>query len=322
MTEKLKIRWTKEEWKRKIINLSLIIIGSFVLAFGAGVFLVPGNINSGGLSGLGIIVLHLSQGLIPVDLFVAGAMVILLLIGLIFLGKEFTLNTLIASIVYPLALSLVLRVPFFQHIPSLLFVSDGDGISTSSYLIGGLFGGALTGIGVGLTFLGGGSTGGLDVLTFIMYKYLRIKQSVGSLILDASIVLGGMIILGDEFIVEGLIGVIAAVVCALMINFVFTGKSQTYVASIISKKWEAINVFIQDKLQRGTTIMDVRGGYQFDNYRMIIVVFSRREYLAFYAGVGHIDPKAFVTVTQAQNVFGEGFNHLAHHAKQEKRTND
>lgn len=306
---KIELPKTRHEWNRLILNTFLIVIGSIILAFGVGIFIIPASINYGGISGIGIIVNKLFG--FDVDIFVLISSIGLLLIGMLILGFQFTMNSILSSILTPLVMMLVLRVPFFQQIPSILYQVDTSGqIPLANFLVGGLFGGALTGIGVGLSFLGGGSTGGVDIIAFIINKYTRIRHATATLIVDATIVIGGMFILGSSYIVQGLVGVISAVVCSLTVNFVFAGKSQILSATIISEKWEEINTFIQEKMERGTTITTVEGGYQFKEYRMILVVFDRKEYVTIYNAVSRIDKKAFVTISQTMTVYGEGFNPL------------
>lgn len=298
--------------KRKIANdLILVIIGSLILAFASGIFLVPSSINAGGISGIGIIVDYLFNfSFSIVDITVGILAIVLFIVGWIFLGTPFAVKTALSTILFPTFLSLFIRIPVFYDFAQNLYRPDGTGhIETARILIGGLFGGALTGVGVGMTFLGGGSTGGVDVITLLANKYLKIKQSSASFIIDTIVVVTGMFILTDKLI-SSLVGVIAALICAIMIDFVFVGRSSVYTANIISSKWREINDYIQKELERGTTIFHVEGGYQFDSYRLISVVFERKEYNDIYRAIAHIDPKAFVTFTQTQSVYGEGFNKL------------
>lgn len=307
--------FTKKDRRRIINDYLLIIAGSLILAFASGIFLVPASINAGGLSGIGIIVNYLVDSTIGiVDIVVAALAIILFIIGWIFLGTNFAVKTALSTVLFPGFLSLFIRLPIFISFSSQLY---SDLNNPALLLIGGMFGGALTGVGVGMTFMAGGSTGGVDVITLLANRYLRIKQSTASFIVDATVVGVGMLVLTDK-LVSSLIGVIAALLCAMMIDFVFVGKSSVINANIISVKWREINEYIQTVMERGTTIHHVEGGYQFDTYRLISVVFERKEYNELHRAISHIDPKAFVTFTQVQNVFGEGFNDLTHPSKKRK----
>lgn len=317
---KIKIPLTTKERKKQILDLFLVIFGSFILAFAAGIFLVPASINAGGLAGIGIIVdyiLNLSMDTVDITVAIAGG--ILFFLGWIFLGTPFAIKTALSTVLYPLFLAIFLRVPFFSNFALKIYLpSDTGEIETARILIGGLFGGALTGVGVGLTFIGGGSTGGVDILALLANRYLKMKESTASFLVDSVIIVVGMFVLTDKLL-SSLVGVIAALLCAIMIDYVFVGKSSVYVANIISDKWEEINDFIQDDLERGATIYNVEGGYQFTRYRLISVVFDQKEYNEVYRAIAHIDPKAFVTITKAQTVYGEGFSKFTQRKRKNKK---
>lgn len=299
----LKRKLSKKEIITLIKNTSLIVIGSILLAFGTGIFLVPSGINAGGLSGIALIFQATLNW--EVDIVVGVLVWSLFALSIFFLGRRFAMQTLVATIVYPIALSLLLRIPYFIDLSSALLGAESG---TAELLIAGLFGGAFVGAGCAVTFLGGGSTGGVDILAFMIHKYLRVKHSISSFFIDAIIVFIGMLTIGN--LVASLVGVVSALISALMIEYIFIGKSTAFVATIISTKWEEINQFIQEKMERGTTIINVEGGFKFNEYRMISVVFDRKEYGYLYAAIAQIDPKAFVTFVQAQSVHGEGFNHF------------
>src|SRR5574344_2138542 len=152
----------KEYSKATIITMLkkflVVVFGSFLVAFGTGVFLVPVNICAGGLSGIAIIFDKLVVSGY-VDVTVTVLTWFLMILSLIFLGKKFTFNSLISSIFVPLFLVMVYRVPFFQDISKQL-VSDFQKGDLVSYLLCALFGGGIIGLGVAASFAVGGSTGG------------------------------------------------------------------------------------------------------------------------------------------------------------------
>jgi uncharacterized membrane-anchored protein YitT (DUF2179 family) len=180
----------------------------------------------------------------------------------------------------------------------------------------GLVGGALVGLGCAITFIGGGSTGGLDVITFLLKKYLNISPSLSSFALDGSIILLSLFLLAkpdgslyswSEQLIPVLIGILGATACAFVIEIVYVKGSNNYVMEIISPKWEEINRYIQDEVKRGVTIVPVKGGYQNTERVMLKVVFASREYPEIKARVSAIDQDAFVTFTRLARVYGEGF---------------
>ena len=307
---------TKKEWLKTIGKTALVVFGTLLVAFGSVSFYVPLNINAGGLSGIGIVVKYFTPEAMKVvayNLVITIASILLWLIGLIFIGKDFALKTLVATIAYPAASWLFTACPgisdFISNLGELMKTA-GNGPTAGNYLLSGVFGGVFVGIGVAITFVGGGSTGGVDVLTFLMEKFLRIKQSIASFIIDGSIVVVGLVCLlpqNQEFLLPCLSGIIAAFVTAVFIEFIYIGSETCYQVDIISEKWEEISRFAQDNLGRGATIIHAEGGYHGDERMILRIVFEKRQYNKLRSFISKVDPKAFVTFTQTNAVFGEGF---------------
>lgn len=307
---------TKKEWLIMIFKVSMVIIGTFIVAFGNVAFLSPLDINAGGLNGVAIIARYFVAENIKVliyNIVITSASIILWLVGLIFIGKEFALKTLLSTIMFPAANW------FFTSCPGVcdmvnnlgeLMKTAANGPTAGNFLLSGIFGGVFVGVGVAITFVGGGSTGGVDVLTFLMEKYLRIKQSIASFIVDGTIVVVGLIALlpqSGEFLLPCLSGVISAFMAAVIIEVIYIGSQSAYQVDIISEKWEEISKYAQDELERGATIIHAKGGYRGDDRIILRVVFNRTEYNKIRAYIAQIDPKAFVTYTRTNAVFGEGF---------------
>lgn len=324
-------KMTKVERNYFIKHTFEIILGSIALAFGTAIFLPNLNIVSGGLSGIAIII----QNYIPndlfngqiIDIFTFIATWTLWIVGFIFVGKEFAMKTLLSSIVYPVALAGFLRIPLFIEIANdisyyaiaaenLDAVMNGtQGAPIGNLLLCGIFAGVFIGTGVAFNFKGGGSTGGLDVFIALGNKYLGIKESIASFVIDGIVVVCGMFLIKNN-IVPSLCGIISACVTALMIEYFYIGKQTSLQADIISDKWEEISKFVQDCLGRGATIIDAKGGYREDKRVVLRVVFDKTQYKAMREFIGKIDPNAFMTFTQTFGVYGEGFNTNKTHEKE------
>ena len=307
---------TKMDWFKLICRTILVIIGTVVVAVGNIAFLVPLDINAGGLSGIGIIARYFADPSFKTmiyNIIVTGASVILWLIGLLFIGKDFAIKTLVATIVFPAANWILTTVPGISTAIANfgeLIKTSGNGPTAGNYLLAGLFGGVFVGTGVSITFVGGGSTGGVDVITFLFEKYLKIKQSIASFLVDGTIVVLGLILLlprDNTFLLPCLSGILSAFVTALIIEIIFIGSQTSYQVDIISEKWEEISKFAQDEMGRGATIIPAKGGYRGENRPILRIVFDRRQYNRIRAHISKVDPKAFVTFTRTNAVFGEGF---------------
>ena len=308
---------TKKEWSILILKTLVVILGTFLVALGNVAFLVPLDINAGGLNGIAIIARAFTPEnyrVLVYNIVVDTLAVILWLVGLIFIGKDFAIKTLVATISFPAANWLFTACPGvadgLNYLGELLKNAPGNGPTAGNYLLAGIFGGVFVGIGVAITFVGGGSTGGVDILTFLMEKYLRIKQSIASFLIDGTIVTIGLCILlprDTNLLLPCLSGIISAFMSAIIIEVIFIGSQTSYQVDIISDKWEEISKYVQDEIGRGTTAIPAKGGFHGDNRIILRVVFNKREYNKIRSYIAKIDPKAFVTYTQTNAVFGEGF---------------
>ena len=312
-----KLKFTKRDVYRFINSMIYMLIGNFIVAFGTAIFLTKLNIVSGGLGGVGIILQnHLAKyfGGQVIDIAVFILSWILWVVGLIFIGKEFAFKTLASTIIYPLALALFLRVPAFVNLAEMicfygLEVVDGvpqGAVPIGNLLLCGLFGGVFVGSGVAFTFIGGGSTGGTDVIIALVAKFTPIRESIVSFIIDGIIIIFSMIFIKDN-VVPSLCGILSAFVTALLIEYVYVGSQTSYQVDIISDKWEEISFYAQNELLRGATIIHAEGGYQGDKRVILRIVFDKKQYRKIRNFIAKVDPKAFVTFTQTNAVYGEGF---------------
>ena len=301
----------------KILKYSLVVLGSLFVAFGNTVFLTPLDINAGGLNGIGIIIMNFaseSSKMIVYNIVIYALSVVLWFIGLIFISKDFAIKTLVSTIVFPFATSLFTIIPgtkdFAASITNIL-LSYGSEPTIGTYLLFAMVGGVLVGFGVAITFMGGGSTGGVDVLTFIFEKFLRIKQSIGSFIVDGLVVALGLCILcpidAQKYLLPCFAGILSITISALMIDIIYIAFLTVYQVDVISSEWEKISKYAQDKIGRGATIIVAKGGYQGDERIMVRIVLSKIQYEELRAFISKVDPSAFITITTTKAVFGEGF---------------
>ena len=297
---------TKKEWLLIAKNFLLIVIGTTILAFGVSVFILPFELVTGGVPGIAVII----NRLIPIE-FITEAMWVtiitwvLFLIGWIILGKSFALKTLTSTIVY----SLVVNVAGLLVSPDVLngfFYLQGSKYNEIAIVLAAVFGGACVGAGCAITFLGGGSTGGVDILSLSISKYFpKIESSTSIFIIDGGLVLLGMFILND--FVLTLLGIVSAFICAIIVDYLFVGKSKEFVAFIVSSSSDEINKQIIERMDRTTTYIKSKGGYSQKEIDMLMVSFTMNEYSKLLSIVSIIDKNAFVTISRAHEINGKGF---------------
>lgn len=309
----IKSDFRKDRIARTLTNYLLIVAGSAILAIGDAFFIIPYNIVSGGVAGFGIVMSFMLGW--DTELTITIAQWILFFTGIILLGAKFGFKTIVSTIVYPLFLYLFTYIyENYQwvHLPAIV---GNDGSMVAILVLAGLVGGALVGAGCGLTFLGGGSTGGVDCLSLASAKYFRIKTSVTGFFIDATIVCVYIIYMDNILLL--LVGIISAFMCAFLVNLTYREDQNSYVADIISDKWELINNEINYELDRGTTLLESYGGFTGQEKMMIHVVFSREDYDEIMKLIFKYDPDAFVFTTKAHEATGEGFKKVPYRIARE-----
>ena len=277
---------------KKIRSILMIEFGTLLFAFSVGMFILPGRILTGGVAGITSLLSPYIP--IPEDIMTIILNTALFIIGSIFLGKDFFSNTLIYSISYPFLLLFVTR-----------FVPDMSDIDP---LLASVYGGLIGGLAIGIMFRNGGSSGGTDAVALIGEKYFHIKVSHTIMFMDSMTVLAGLYIYGLNAV---LIGLISVFLMTLTLNWTMNiyGGVQAKKFEIISDKYEAISEDIHNILERGSTVLDVTGGYTGNRKKMLLVIVSEDEYNKVKQIIDKHDPKAFVIISEAKDVNGEGFTY-------------
>ena len=300
------MKYTKSEWFAILKNIALTVVGTLILAVGVSIFVIPFELVTGGVSGLAIIIKRLIDvEFLTVDLLVTVLTWTLFFVGWIVLGRGFAMKTLISSVVYSVGISLFLKLAD----PSVFggfFSLQNSAHSDIALLLGAVLGGVLIGSGCAITFLGGGSTGGVDILAFALCKAFRKwKSSVVIFVIDATIVVLGMFVIGD--FVLSLLGILSAFISATVVDRVFLGGSRAFIAQIVTDRYDEINSRVIERLARTTTIVDVTGGYSGRGKKMVMVSFTMNQYADLLNIINHSDKYAFVTVHKAHEINGEGW---------------
>lgn len=265
-----------------------IIIGNLLLAFAVAFFIIPNDILTGGVAGVAIALSPLLN--ISVETIITAMMVICFVLGSFFLGKDFALKTIASSILYPV----------FLNIMSSLAVPLGvDPILAS------LYGGLISGLGIGIVFRVGASTGGMDVPPLILGKYTKIKTHSWMIIVDGLTILLGITTFGLN---AALIGLISAYSMSKMVDTVQTlsGVSTKQVFIITDRVDEVLHEILIS-IDRGATILEAMGGYTKDPRKLIMTVLSTNQYAQLEKLVKEIDMDAFLIVSDATEVHGNGF---------------
>ena len=275
---------------QQIIRILMVIGGNVIYALTVQLFLLPGNLITGGSTGIALAVHHILG--LPVSATVMVFNVAMLIVGFLLLGKAFALTTILSTFTYPIALELLGRI-----LPT--------GGLTDDVLLCTIFSGLGIGIAVGVVIRAGASTGGMDIPPLVLQKFFRIPVSASLYVFDTCILLMQAMFSDMTRI---LYGILLVMIYTLVIDrLMLMGTTQTEV-KIISSRSEEIRQAVLEQLDRGITLLDGRTGYLGQEMEMIFTVISNRELPRIEKIVHAIDPECFMVVSKISQVSGRGFS--------------
>lgn len=268
------------------LDFFYIIVGSFVAALAFQVFLLPNNIVAGGVTGVSTLTYALFSWNPAIVQYAVNIPLLILCFAM--LGKAAGYKTILGT----------LLLPFFTGL-----MQSMDPWSTNP-MLAAIFGGVLTGVGIGIVFKAKSSTGGTSIVAQIMHEYLHLPLAMTTAITDGVIVLGAFLIFDIETVLYALI---ALFLSTRTIDLVQVGIRRTKNVFIISDEPMVIRDVILNRLKRGVTNLDIKGGYGNTKKDMLMCVVAEREFTLLKDTVLEADPDAFVIVMSASEVYGRGF---------------
>lgn len=275
----------------KSIRIGKILFGTFLLALSVEMFIIPYNILSGGVAGIAVALepfFHYDETVFA-NILTVGFMVL----GWLVMGKQFVMDSVLASLCYPVFTTLCSGLVNATSIPP---------------AVASLYAGLLGGAGIGIVLSTGASTGGVDIPTVILAKVFHTKLSLMVMIVDGFTVLLGVLAYDLS---AALIGLLSVFVSSYTVDKVLQmGQSDAKSVQIISASWKEISDRIQAELERGVTLVNAEGGYNQDPKKMILSVVSTKQYSLLLQIIHEVDPNAFVITTDASDMRGEGFSEL------------
>lgn len=257
------------------------------MALSFNLFIAPNNLIPGGVGGISIIVYNLFGFDRSTFIFIVN--VLLLIISYFFLGKEKTKTTIIGALLLPILIKITEHIDVWIQ------------IDTTKILLLATLGAALYGIGIGLVFKAGFTTGGTDIVNQIIAKYGKTSMGKGMLITDGTIVLSSAIFFGlDSMLYSILILYLVSVIA----DYIVLGVSRNKMFYIITKKDKEIKKYVIDELHHGATIFKAYGGFKKKDENVIMTVIPTREFYNFTKGILEIDKNAMFIVTDSYEVYG------------------
>ncbi|MCB0805272.1 MAG: YitT family protein [Bacteroidales bacterium] len=276
------------------IAYSLIVIGALIMATGFVFFITPYKIVPGGVYGISIVLHHLFGT--PVGLIALCFDIPLTLLGIKILGPRFGIKTVVGFVFTALFVDL------------LTYLWGEQPLVENDALLSSIFGGVLIGLGLGLIFKSRATSGGSDIVAMIISKYTHLPLGQLMIVVDSVIVLIGLAAFGDWKI--PLYSLIVIYITGRVIDLVLQGVSYDKTLFIISKNPQEIRDKIILDLNRGGTFIQGTGMYNNQDRTLIYTVVNRREMAILQDFIHKVDPHAFMTVINANEILGEGFKSL------------
>ncbi len=276
----------------------LMTVGSVIFCMAWTAIIIPSGMSSGGVTGLCTIIQYATNGAVPVGWTYPIINIILLVLGFMTLGKGFGIKT-----IYVIALTSVL----FEVLPRFPMLECHDFVNEK--LVGALLGAAMESVGLGLVLLRGGSSGGTDIVAMMINKYWPV--SPGKVYLYTDIFIIASILFIPE---KGLVDVVYAYVIMLGfsfgIDYVLLGNKSSVQILVFSTKYEQIADHMINQLQRGVTALQSVGWYSRKESKVLLIISRKNMMNEVIREVKEIDSSAFVSVSTAMSVFGEGFEEV------------
>ena len=294
----------------------IMTLGLLLYALGWIIFVIPNNMVGGGVTGIGAILLYAFNIPVSVSFFVIN--LVLLLIALKVLGKGFGMKTVYAIIVTSL---------FYEVVPPLIPEIFIEEIAISNgKLLSAIFGGVCAGLGIGISFSQGGSTGGTDIVALMIVKYRNVSAGRVILLLDIFIIASSLLLppaeikdatgavigvesWGERFATI-LYGYIVIGACSYSVDMFISGTKQSLQIFIFSKKYAELADAITSQTGRGVTLIDGQGWYTKQQSKMVMVVMRNDDMNLLYRMIREIDRDAFLSVGSVSGVYGKGFDEI------------
>ena len=279
-----------KNWKKYVSTVAGVLSGNAILAFTVAAFIVPNGIIMGGATGIGLAISHYLPVSLSTIIFALNA--VLFVLGALVLGKKFAVATIASTFIYPTFLSVMQKIPGIDSL-------------TDNVLLSTLYAGLLVGLGIGLIVRVGSSTGGTDIVALVFNKWFHLPVAALLYVVDF-LILGSQIFFSDTE--QIMYGILALMMYTVILNKVMLmGQSQIQLF-IISDSYDEIRQRMLEELDAGVTMLHIETGYGKENKKGVLCVIPNRKLYSVKEMIHEIDEKAFITITQNNEVRGRGFS--------------
>ncbi len=292
----------------------VLTIAAFIFAFAWEGFMIPNGMSAGGMMGLCTVVQFATGGAIPASTSYVVVNAALILAAVLLMGIGFGFKTIYCIAISSLAMSLIASTPALHSI-------QGQFFYVRESLVIPVLAGVLEATGLGLIIRYGGSTGGTDIVALMINKYWPISLSTVFLISDFVIIFL-ILFIPEKTFADMIYGLIEIVVFTMFIDTIVGGRRSSYQLLVFSDKYEEIADHIINNMDRGVTLLKGQGWYTKNDRNVLLILISQKQFPALSKVIKDMDPRAFISVTNTHNVFGEGFDEIKTGINRKKKKQD
>ena len=285
----------------------------FVFAFCWECFMIPNGMSAGGMMGLCTIIQYATGGLVPAQYTYIGINAVLIVVAVLAMGIGFGFRTIYCIAVSTLAMQLLAGCESLHSVPGQFFY-------VKETILIPILAGTAEAVGIGMVLRYGGSTGGTDIIALMVNKYWPISLSTIFLLSDLAVI-SLLLFLPDKTFSDTCYGLVEIVTFSLIIDFVVGGKKSSYQLMVFSDKYTEIADYITGVMSRGVTVLQAKGWYTKQDKDVLLILINQKEFPELSKVIKGIDPKAFMSVSPTNNVYGEGFDEIKAGIRTNKKKN-
>lgn len=289
--------------KYYLVNDFIILTAAcFIFAFAWEGFMIPNGMSAGGMMGLCTVIQYATGGLIPAQYSYFAINALLIIIAVIVMGIGFGFKTIYCIVMSSLAMEIVASIPAIHSVAGQFFF-------VKETLLIPVIAGLLEALGLGLVLRYGASTGGTDIIALMINKYWPVSLSKVFLISDLFIV-AALLFLPDKSFTDMVYGLVEIITFSAIIDYVVGGDRSSYQLLVFSDRYSEIADHIITNMNRGVTVLSAQGWYTKKDKNVLLILISRKQLPSLTKVIKEVDPKAFMSVSSTNNVYGEGFEEI------------
>ena len=304
-----------EAGKKKyyLVNDFIVLtVACFIFAFAWEAFMIPNGMSAGGIMGLCTVVQYATGGLIQAQYSYFAINVLLIIIAVIAMGIGFGFKTIYCIVMSSLAMEIVASIPAIHSVA-------GEFFFVKETLLIPIIAGLLEAIGLGLVLRYGASTGGTDIIALMINKYWPVSLSKVFLISDL-IIVSALLFLPDKSFTDMVYGLVEIITFSAIIDYVVGGDKSSYQLLVFSDRYADIADHIISNMNRGVTVLSAQGWYTKQDKNVLLILLNRKQLPGLTKVIKEVDPKAFMSVSSTNNVYGEGFEEIKTGLKLKNKT--